>query len=131
VHAGFLSYEHTGAPADAVCTRNALHQIPDFWKGVALARIARITRPGGILRVRDLIYDFRPDEAGEVFGRWMAGAADDPSRGYTAEDFAEHIRTEHSTYRWLFEPMLAAAGFEIVDVAFSRSVYGTYTCVRR
>jgi hypothetical protein len=34
---------------------------------------------------------------------------EDPSRGYTRDDFAEHLRTEFSTLRWLFEPMLAAA----------------------
>ena len=60
VRAGFLSYEHTGAPADAVHTRNALHQLPDFWKGIALDRIARILRPGGILRLHDLVYDVEP-----------------------------------------------------------------------
>ena len=30
IQAGFLSYEHAGPPADAVYTRNALHQLPDF-----------------------------------------------------------------------------------------------------
>jgi SAM-dependent methyltransferase len=49
VQAGFMSYRHYGAPADLVHTRNALHHIPDFHKGVALARIAEILRPGGIL----------------------------------------------------------------------------------
>jgi ubiquinone/menaquinone biosynthesis C-methylase UbiE len=131
VPAGFLSYEHTGAPADAVHTRNALHQLPDFWKGVALDRIARILRPGGVLRLHDLVYDFTPAEAPELFRLWFAGAATDPAVGYTAEDYAVHIRTEHSTYRWLLEPLLDAAGFDIVDAAFDRRLYGTYTCVRR
>jgi ubiquinone/menaquinone biosynthesis C-methylase UbiE len=131
VPAGFLSYEHTGAPADAVHTRNALHQLPDFWKGVALDRIARILRPGGVLRLHDLVYDFTPAEAPELFRLWFAGAATDPAAGYTAADYAVHIRTEHSTYRWLLEPLLDAAGFDIVDAAFDRRLYGTYTCVRR
>src|SRR5215470_8595020 len=116
VQAGFLSYEHAGPPADFVYTRNALHQLPDFWKALALERIARMLKPGGVLRVEDLIYDFQPSQAEEVFGRWFAGAAPDPAQGYTAADYAEHIRTEHSTFRWLFEPTLAAAGFDIVDV---------------
>ena len=67
----------------------------------------------------------------EVFARWFAGAAADPAAGYTAEDFAVHIRTEHSTFRWLLEPMLAAAGFEIVTAYFSGSVSGAYTCRKR
>jgi SAM-dependent methyltransferase len=60
VRGGFLTYRHQGPPADAVHTRNALHQLPDFFKGIALARIAAILRPGGILRLRDLVYDDRP-----------------------------------------------------------------------
>jgi ubiquinone/menaquinone biosynthesis C-methylase UbiE len=130
VQAGFLSYEHAAEPADAVYTRNALHQLPDFWKALALSRIAEIMRPGAVLRLHDLIYDFQPSEAGEVFARWFEGAATDPSRGYTRADFAEHIRTEHSTFRWLFEPMLMAAGFEIVTADFDDSVYGTYSCIK-
>jgi SAM-dependent methyltransferase len=131
VRAGFLSYEHSGPPADGVYTRNALHQLPDFWKAIALDRIARMLRPGGVLRIRDLIYDFAPADAGEVFNRWFDGAATDPAAGYTREDYAEHIRTEYSTFRWLFEPMLSSAGFDIVSAEFRASVYGAYTCLRR
>jgi len=131
VQAGFLSYQHAGSPADAVYTRNALHQLPDFWKAVALDRISTMLRPGGVLRLHDLIYDFQPSEADTVFQRWLDNAADDPARGYTSADLAEHIRTEHSTFRWLVEPMLAATGFEIVTADFSGSAYGAYTCRKR
>ena len=67
----------------------------------------------------------------EVFARWFAGAAADPAAGYTAEDFAVHIRTEHSTFRWLLEPMLERTGFEILDSSYFGRVYATYTCRRR
>jgi ubiquinone/menaquinone biosynthesis C-methylase UbiE len=130
VQAGFLSYTHVGPPADAVYTRNALHQLPDFWKALALDRIAKLLRPGGVLRLRDLIFDFQPAEAEAVLDDWLDGAATDPARGYTREDFAEHLRTEFSTFRWLLEPMLAAAGFRIVAASFERSIYGAYTCTK-
>jgi SAM-dependent methyltransferase len=130
VRAGFLSYRHDGPPADGVYTRNALHQVPDFWKAIALQKISDMLRPGGVLRLRDLIYDFRAAEASEIFSGWFASAAADPAAGYTAADYAEHIRTEFSTYRWLLEPMLAATGFEIIDVAYERRLYGAYTCVK-
>jgi ubiquinone/menaquinone biosynthesis C-methylase UbiE len=130
VRAGFLSYEHTGAAADAVYTRNALHQLPDFWKALALERIANLLRPGGVLRLRDLIFDFQPGEAGAVLDGWLDDAVADPARGYTRADFAEHLRTEFSTFRWLLEPMLAAAGFSVVTADFDGSIYGAYTCVR-
>jgi hypothetical protein len=88
-------------------------------------------RPGGVLRLHDLVYDFAPAEAHAVIERWLDGAATDPVDRYTREDLAEHVRTEHSTYRWLLEPMLAAAGSEVVEATFSGRVYGAYTCVRR
>jgi ubiquinone/menaquinone biosynthesis C-methylase UbiE len=131
VQAGFLSYQHAGPPAAAVYSRNALHQLPDFWKAVALERVGRMLRPGGVLRLHDLIYDFQPSVADTAFQRWLDNAAEDPARGYTSADFAEHIRTEYSTFRWLLEPMLAATGFEIVTADFSGSVYGAYTCHKR
>ena len=130
VQAGFLSYAHAGPPADAVYTRNALHQVPDFWKALALDRIAKLLRPGGVLRLRDLIFDFQPAEAGAVLDDWLDSAAEDPLRGYTREDFAEHLRAEFSTFRWLLEPMLSAAGFTVVTAGFERSIYGAYTCVK-
>jgi hypothetical protein len=104
--------------------------LPDLWKVLALDRIARLLRPGGVLRLHDLIFDFQPAEAEAVLDAWLAGAAEDPSLGYTRDDFAEHLRTEFSTFRWLFEPMLAAAGFDIINAGFDGRVYGTYTCVR-
>ncbi len=131
VQAGFLSYQHAGAPADAIYSRNALHQLPDFWKGIALHRAATVLRPGGVLRLHDLVYDFSPADAPVVLERWMGSASPDPATGYTAEDFATHIRTEFSTYRWLLEPLLEATGFDIVDAEFRRQIYATYTCLRR
>jgi SAM-dependent methyltransferase len=133
VQAGFLSYTRPGRPAppaDGVYTRHALHQLPDFWKALALHRIAGMLRPGGVLRLRDLIYDFGPGEADRVFRGWLGHASADPAEGYTGADYAEHIRTEFSTFRWLFEPMLAEAGFEIVTADFEGSLYGAYTCIK-
>ena len=130
VQAGFLGYSRKGPPADGVYTRHALHQLPDFWKALALHRMAGMLRVGGILRLRDLIYDFLPGEADQVFKHWFSRAAADPAEGYTADDYAEHIRTEFSTFRWLLEPMLAQAGFEIVTAEFEGSLYGAYTCVK-
>ena len=130
VEAGFLSYTHAGPPADAVYTRNALHQLPDFWKALALDRIAKLLRPGGVFRLRDLIFDFQPAEAEAVLDDWLDGAATDPAAGYTREDFAEHLRTEFSTFRWLLEPMLAAVGFRVVAASFEGSIYGAYTCIK-
>jgi SAM-dependent methyltransferase len=131
VEGGFLSYEHEGAPADFVFTRNALHQLPDFWKGIALQRIAALLRPGGVLRVRDLVFDFAPADAEERVETWIAGAVTDPAVGWTSAELAEHVRMEFSTYSWLFEALLDRTGFDVVERDYRRSAYGAYTCVRR
>jgi SAM-dependent methyltransferase len=131
VHAGFLSYEHDGEPADFVFTRNALHQLPDFWKAIALDRIAKLLCPGGVLRLRDLAYDFEPGEAGECIEAWFAGAVHDPTRGYTAADLAQHVRSEFSTWSWLLDVLLARTGFDVVERTYRRGAYATYTCGRR
>lgn len=131
VRAGLLSYQHSGHPVDVVHTRNALHQLPDAFKAVALHRIARMLRPGGVLRLRDLVYDTTPDRLGDHLEAWFAGAADDPAVGYTRADLAEHVRTEHSTFTWLLEPMLDMAGFEVTDREVRRGIYAAYTCLRR
>ncbi len=130
VRAGLLSYEHTGPPADAVYCRNTLHQVPDFFKGLALHRMAGMLRPGGVLRLRDLVFDCTPAEAPLALERWMSAAVTDPTVGYTREDFATHVRTEFSTYRWLLEPLLERSGFTILDSDVHAGVYATYTCRR-
>ncbi len=131
IRAGLLSYEPTASPVDAVHTRNTLHQLPDTFKAIALARIARMLPRGGVLRLRDLVYDTTPDRFQELLDTWFAGAVDDPTRGYTAADLAEHVRTEFSTFTWLLEPMLDAAGFDVIDRDVRRGIYATYTCLRR
>lgn len=38
-NAGFLTYEHSGEPADAIVSQLVLHHLPDFWKLIALRRV--------------------------------------------------------------------------------------------
>jgi SAM-dependent methyltransferase len=130
VQAGFLSYEHVGPPPDFVFTRNALHQLPDFWKGIALARLAAVLAPAGIVRLHDLVFDFEPADAEQAIGRWVADAVEDPARGWTAAELEDHVRLEHSTYSWLFEPLLRRTGFEILAAEYRRGAYGAFTLRR-
>lgn len=131
-HAGFLSYEHQGPLADFVYSRNALHHLPDFWKALALARVAALLRPGGVLFLRDLVYSFAPSEADSAIEAWLAGAASRPEDGWTRAELATHLREEYSPFGWLLEPMLERAGFVIRDLEVSPSkIYAAYTCVKR
>lgn len=117
--AGFLTYRHTGEPADFVYSRYALHHLPDFWKGVALARLRRVMRPGGVLRLWDAVYAFEPATAEERIEAWCASGGADLESEWSRAELEEHVRDEHSTYTWLLEPILERSGFTIEDAAYS------------
>jgi len=127
VHAGFLSYEAPASTVDFVYTRNALHHLPDFWKAIALQRVAQMLRRGGVLLLRDLVYSFSPERADQVFRAWLAQAPPSPDDGWTREELETHIRTEFSTFNWLLEPMLERAGFAIEEAVHAPSqVFSKY-----
>jgi hypothetical protein len=127
----FLTYEHRGEPADFVYSRNALHHLPGFFKALAPERISSIIRPGGVLRLHDLVFSFDPREAEHTIEAWLESAAERPERSWTRPEIEKDVREEHITFSWLLEPMLEWAGFEIQDASYeARRVYSAYTCIR-
>jgi SAM-dependent methyltransferase len=131
VRAGFLTYRHAGPPADLVYSRYALHHLPDFWKAIALTRMADMLRGGGVLRLWDIVYGFEPGDADRHIEAWIARAATDVGRGWTRAELAEHVRDEHSTFTWLLEPMAERAAFDIVEAQYTGSVFARYLCRKR
>ena len=131
VAAGFLTYRHAGPPADVVYTRNALHHLPDAWKAVALSRVAEILRPGGVLRLRDLVWSCEPDELAGVVSAWVAAGTARPEDGWTRTEREEHAREEFITFSRLLEPMLERAGFEVERAEFRSRIYADYVCRKR
>ena len=119
VEGGFLTYEHRGREADFVYSRYALHHLPDFWKAVALDRIRRVVRRGGVFRLWDVVYGFEPREVERRLEGWCEAWEQAAADGWNRSDVEEHIRDEHSTFTWLLEPMLERAGFEIEDASYS------------
>lgn len=128
VRAGFLTYEHVGDPPQLVHSRHALHHLPDFWKGIALARIHDLLAPGGVFLVRDLVYDFEPREAHARIEAWFETAAPTTAEGWTRNELEEHVRGEYSTFAWLLESLLAHAGFEVLEREIRGGIYATYVC---
>ena len=133
VSAGFLTYEHSGEPADVVYSRFALHHLPDFWQAIALRRMADMLRPGGVLRLSDVVYSFEPSEAERRIEAWITQTmAADADCGWTRAELAEHVRDEHSTFTWLLEPMIERAGFDIADATYDDAgMLARYLCRKR
>lgn len=125
VHDGFVSYEHEGDPASFVFSKNALHHLPDFWKVEALKTIGDTLEPGGIFRLRDLVYSFDALESHDAIESWLEGME---STDFTEEELCNHFRQEFSTYDYLLEAMLEETGFEILESTYSDGFYAAYTC---
>jgi putative AdoMet-dependent methyltransferase len=130
-HAGFLSYEHAGPPADVVTARSALHQLPDFWKQAALLKIAGYVRPGGLLYVWDMMFSFPPAEYAEQVQRMIDELGRPDGEGFSRADFEAHVREEFSTYTWILEGLIDRAGFTVEGSAFPRPTHGEFVCRRR
>lgn len=119
VQAGFLTYQHVGAQADFVYSRYALHHLPDFWKAVALSRLRLMLRPGGVVRLWDVVYDFDPAEAADRIEAWCATGGEATEAEWSRAELEEHVRDEHSTFSWLLAPMIERSSFEVAQAEHS------------
>ena len=132
VEAGFLSFEADPNSIDFVYSRNALHQLPDHLKEIALRRISKMLKPLGVFHLKDLVYSFPKEEADKYFKAWLDAAPTDPKEGYTREDLEIHIKTEFSTYSDKLEAMLDQAGFVIREFDHSANkIFSVYTCIKK
>lgn len=127
---GFLTYEHQGYPVDAAVSQIALHHLPDFWKQVALLRIAGLLKKGGRFCLRDVVYSFDTAEYEDYFKKFFAQAS---ARG--GDEFAgimaDHVKNEYSTLDWIMRGMMERAGFEIVSARHKHGFFGLYFCTKR
>jgi len=129
-HAGFLTYEHQGNLADFIVTKSALHHLPDFWKMVALLRMASMLKAGGILYLRDVVFSFQPGEYRDRLDAWIERAAKPAGEGFTVSDYETHVREEHSTFSWIVEGMLIRAGFKIEVAEYLTPEIAHYICTK-
>ena len=82
---------------------------------MALDRLRRMIRPGGVVRLWDVVYDFAPSEAEDRIEAWCATGGDSVEGEWSRAELEEHVRDEHSTFSWILEPMIERTGFEITD----------------
>ena len=124
---GFLTYQHSGKPADFVITQLALHHLPDFWKLIALKRIYNMLRDGGTLYLRDTVYSFNIDDHQQFFDRWIS-----ETRALAGEELAQDVETavreEFSTCDWIMEELLKRAGFIIQQADYNQGFLAQYVC---
>jgi putative AdoMet-dependent methyltransferase len=127
IQGGFLTYEHQGAPLDAVVTQIALHHLPDFWKQIALIRIADMIRDGGKFCLRDVVYSFDIMEHKSFFENYVSKVSGTVGPKF-AENIEAHIKNEYSTLDWIMKGMIERAGFEVERAEYKDGFIGAYFC---
>jgi hypothetical protein len=91
-----------------------------------------ILRPGGVLRLSDVVYSFEPSNAEEQIQAWCSTApAETSNGGWVRADLEEHVRDEHSTFTWLLEPIVRRCGFAIEDAEYSADGISAKYVLRR
>ena len=128
VRAGFLSFT-VSEPTDVIVSKFALHHLSDFWKQVAVLRIAAALRPGGVFFLRDVVFSFPPERYGQGIEQWITEMTNEES-GYPRTAFETHVRDEHSTFTWVMRGLLDAAGFDVQEDRWAPT-YADYRCTRR
>ena len=103
---------------------------------MALARIHDLLRPGGVMRLWDVVYGFSPPEAAGRLEQWCATGRDVPpltsvEDGWGRWEIEEHVRDEHSTYRWILEGLIERAGFSCETTEYTADGLGAKYVLRR
>jgi cyclopropane fatty-acyl-phospholipid synthase-like methyltransferase len=126
---GFLTYRHTGAPADAVVSVAALHHLPDFWKLVGLRRVREMLKQGGKLFLFDIVFPSSAPDLDRQLQVWVR-AIKAKAGARLAKEAEVHLRSEHSTYDWVMDGLLRRAGFRITRKQTGEGFRTTYVCTR-
>ena len=125
--AGFLTYEHKGKPVDAIITKLVLHHLPDFWKLIALKRLAAMLKCDGRLYLFDIVFSFNISDYKKTVQRWIKTAVE--KNGCDSRRRIEiHMSREFSTPDWIMEGLLKKAGFKIKKSDYKDGFFATYLC---
>lgn len=128
-NAGFLTYEHSGEPVDAVVSQLALHHLPDFWKMIALRRVYSFLKDGGSFYLKDTVYSFEVDGYKDFFDKFVEDIR--RTAGHEmAVDAETAVREEYSTLGWIMEGMLERAGFHIDKKEYFEGFMAIYECTK-
>jgi putative AdoMet-dependent methyltransferase len=115
---------------DAVVTQIALHHLPDFWKQIALNRMAEMLKDGGKFCLRDIVYSFDVSDYENAIGNYITRASEIMGDEF-ANRIAAHVKNEYSTLDWIMEGMIVRAGFRVVRKDYKEGFRGTYFCTTK
>jgi len=126
-NAGFLTYKHKAKPVDAIVSRLALHHLPEFWKLVALRRMASMLKQDGRLYLFDIVYSFKINDFKKAMKRWIEITSKTGCRDFK-KGIEIHIGREFSAFDWVMEGLLERAGFKIIKCDYKEGFFAGFLC---
>jgi len=82
---------------------------------------------GGLLYIHDVVFQFAPQEYTGKIDSWIGKFEKVAGAEFRAE-IETHIRDEYSTFGWILEGMLSAAGFAAEKVRCDDGFVAEYAC---
>jgi superfamily I DNA/RNA helicase len=117
-----------GERYSASLMETALHHLPNFWKMIALLRMAAMLREDGVFYLGDTVFSFPPCEFQTQIDAWIKWSAKPGGEGWTVADFTTHVRDEYTTFAWILERMIEDGGFRIDTIKHLTNVTAEYIC---
>ncbi len=125
-NAGFLTYENT-ENIDAIVTQLALHHLPDFWKMIALKRMANMLKPEGKLFIRDVVYSFDTDNYVQFFDNFVEKIRLSIGEK-SVKDAIDTVKEEYPTLSFIMEELINRSGFNIDGLYHEEGFMSVYKC---
>jgi putative AdoMet-dependent methyltransferase len=129
IQAGFLTY-HSPVSVDVIVSQIALHHLPDFWKQIALNRMAEMLKDGGKFCLRDIVYSFDIRDYEDSIENYITRASEVMGDEFAGR-IAAHIKNEYSTMDWIMEGMIERAGFRLIKRDYGDELMGAYLCTKK
>ncbi|MBN1969750.1 MAG: class I SAM-dependent methyltransferase [Candidatus Delongbacteria bacterium] len=129
IRGGFLSYDHKEEPVDLLITKAAFHHLPDFWKQIALFKMNKMIKVGGILYIHDIVFHFNALDYQNKINTWISGFEKVVNKEFI-EEVKTHIRDEFSTFKWILDGMIEKAGFKIQNCRTNDEFVTEYYCIK-
>lgn len=128
--AGFLDFEAKPEVFSKIVTRDYLHHLMDVQKHVAIERIYRALRPGGVLLIQDIALPF-PLTALTDRSPGILDTITNEFGPEVASGFSRTLRRQHPTSVENLEGILIKAGFEISLTNTQYGLYTTFHCIKQ
>lgn len=124
-HSGFLNFKIEDESVDFITSTYSFHHLPDYWKGIALHRMIRMLKKGGMMYIKDVVIS---EENSLQNIQNFISSQEKLGGDFLKDDAETHFREEFSTYDWVLDGLITKAGFTITSKKTEIGLIAEYFC---